>query len=168
MSDVIAAAFTDRGQVDQAVAALTEHGVAAPDIQVSTGSDPAGAAPTDDGRTRRLVRRAVLWGVIGAVLGIAIAVGLLAWLGNDRHPAWIGAIIGGFWVGACLGAFYGVGTGLIRSDSWSRYRRAHELDVCVAVTIHDPGRVDAVTDVLRTGGAASVERLRAPERGGSA
>jgi hypothetical protein len=58
-----------------------------------------------------MARRVLIGALVGAVVGIVVAVGLLALLGNGKHPAWIGAIIGGFWVGLCLGGFYGVATG---------------------------------------------------------
>ena len=151
--DVIVGAFPTADQANSAIVALERAGVDSGHVRVANAPGEVDRDQTREADQRMsdwLGRRVVTGVVGGALIGAAIAV--VAAIIFVSKPS-IGVLIG---VGV-LGAIVG---GVPRSsDAFDSYLLAHGEEVCLAVTLADVTKLGAISEVLTTEGATSVQRV---------
>ncbi len=162
--DVIVGAFPSADQANSAIVALERAGVDSGHVRVANAPGEVGRDQTREADQRmsnwlgrRVVKGVVLGALIGA--GIAIVVVFIA-MSNPGIGVLIGVGILGAIVGSVAGGYIWVIGGVPRSsDAFDSYLLAHDDEVCVAVTLADVTRLGAISDVLTTEGATSVQRV---------
>jgi hypothetical protein len=163
----VVASFDSAEQAREAMIALEQAGIEARQIDLTDGH----VTTATRGRTRAQDRevfaegakRYVGTGIIGAVVGAAIAVGVVLALGIGSPlvsglAAGIGGALFGFWAAA----YYGVATRLpVNEEVFDTFGPGEETTPAqVVVDLTDPDRADEVVDLVHQHGAADVERAR--------
>ncbi|HEY7939216.1 MAG TPA: hypothetical protein VID05_05240 [Acidimicrobiales bacterium] len=162
--DVIVGAFSSADQANSAIVALERAGVDSGHVRVANAPGEVGRDQTrlaDQRMSNWLGRRVVKGVVLGALIGagIAIVVVFIA-MSNPGIGVLIGVGILGAIAGSVAGGYIWVIGGVPRSsDAFDSYLLAHDEEVCVAVTLADVTRLGAISDVLTTEGATSVQRV---------
>jgi hypothetical protein len=160
----VVAAFPQPDRAKAAMAALELAGVAHRDIRLLDDRAQRTHRTTYSGDQRVmgwLGRRWALGALVGAILGgVGLVVAVALARDGDLYPIWIGAAVGGAVAGAFIGGFVWTGASMPRNPrAWDTYLLAHRDEACVVVRLRSPDSQPRVTDLLRTAGATSVERV---------
>jgi hypothetical protein len=163
----VLAAFPGPARAKEAMVALERAGIAHRDIRLLNAPAPSTRRETShaDERLlgwlgRRWMRGVLVGAVVGAACAVVLVVAVVLAREGALYPIWIGAAVGGAVVGAFVGGFLWVGVGMPRNpQAWDSYRLAHLDEACVAVRLRRSEVGARVTELLRTTGATSVERV---------
>ena len=162
--DVIVGAFPTADQANSAIVALERAGVDSGHVRVANAPVEVDRDQTREADQRMsdwLGRRVVTGVVGGALIGAAIAVvAAIIFVSKPSIGVLIGVGVLGAIVGAMGGGFIYIVGGVPRSsDAFDSYLLAHGEEVCVAVTLADVTKLGAISEVLTTEGATSVQRV---------
>jgi hypothetical protein len=155
----VAARFSDLEHARAAIEALENSGVDGDDIKLlGSAAEEAAIEPTQSDADRRAVkqvlshtaRASVVWGLIGAVAGLAVGAFVLWISGSWDVPAWllVFALLGGF-LASTVAAMIGAERSVSESDAWaSTFQDTGEGPVWVAVRAPDDRQVEKARRAL--------------------
>jgi hypothetical protein len=161
----IIAAYENMGAAKKAIDALQLAGIEAAEYSLLGATvadaesrvDKASVHESDAGVANDWLRRAVIWGGIGAIVG-AIAGMILAAIPGLPLNFWYWLVLGGI-VGGTTGGLVGV---MYRIDAGANvdmaYRPTGNRHVLLGVISQDPKRVERAENILNRGNPLSLHR----------
>jgi hypothetical protein len=165
---VLVASFDGPDAAREAMIALEANGFDADDIRLA-GPDSASAVTpmpeteraSDAAVFKSVGRRVVTWGAVGAVVGAAIAVGIVAILGSLSGASAVVAILVGGIFGSLLAGMWGAAYKLpVNEDAYDTLAIDPRADEPVRVEVRARGdeQADKATSVLRDRHASRIDR----------
>jgi hypothetical protein len=160
----VTARFDSAEQAREAIIALEQAGVEADHVHLSDGrlTDPVRATTWAQDREvfRKGAGRYILTGLLGAVAGAAVVIGVTMLLVGTGLVAALAAGIGGALFGFWAAAYYGVATKLpVNEEAFDTIGPGEEhTPAALTIDITEPGLVDVVDEVVRDHGAREVQR----------